>query len=267
MHFDILTIFPNILDSYINESILKRARERNFITIEFHNIRDYSLDKHRSVDDAPYGGGPGMIFKVEPIFRCLEKVAGSKAVTQRIMKTESKNRRINSAGEAGGQTANKESRIILMSPQGAQFTQQKAEELAQYKKLILICGRYEGVDARARNFIDEEISIGPYILSGGELPSMVVVEAVARLVPGVLGSADSLSVESYSFYDTKNDPLYASRLRTEYPQYTRPEIFEPTTGIEWRVPEILLSGDHKKIEEWKTKHIRHLLLELSSYCL
>lgn len=252
MHFDILTIFPNILDSYINESILNRARERNVITIEFHNIRDHATSKHAHVDDVPYGGGPGMIFKVEPIFRCLETVAGREAVAQRIMRQGLIDGNKKSPSEAVGQAIDKNSRIILMSPQGVQLTQQKAEELAQYKKLILICGRYEGVDARVRYLIDEEISIGSYILSGGELPAMVVIETVARLVPGVLGSADSLAMESYSpLPDKKNDPLCASREWVEYPQYTRPEIFEPIPGIQLRVPEILLSGDHKKIEGWK----------------
>jgi tRNA (guanine37-N1)-methyltransferase len=256
MHFNILTIFPNILDSYINESILKRARERNFIMIDFHDIRDYATGKHAHVDDTPYGGGPGMIFKVEPIFRCLEKVAGREAVAQRIMRKELIDGNKKSAGEAVPLGAHKEPRIILMSPQGAQLTQQKTEELAKHEKLILVCGRYEGVDARIRYLIDEEISIGPYVLSGGELPAMVVVETVARLVHGVLGSADSLAVESYfdplrNSSNKKNDPLCASRRQIEYPQYTRPEIFEPIPGVQLRVPEILLSGDHKKIGEWE----------------
>ena len=220
MHFDILTIFPNILDSYVNESIIKRARDRGFVTIAFHNIRDYTDDKHCSVDDTPYGGGPGMILKIEPVYKCLVDVIGDPYLGDRARL-----------------------KIILLSPQGSQLTQEKAEEFVKYERIILICGRYEGVDARVKNFIDEVISIGPYVLSGGELPAMVVVEAVTRLVPGVLGSADSLTVESYA--------SGVSRHTIEYPQYTRPETFEPLPGVSWRVPEVLLSGDHKKIEEWR----------------
>src|SRR3989338_6145625 len=220
MHFDILTIFPNILDSYIDESIIKRARDRGFVTIAFHNIRDYTNDKHCSVDDTPYGGGPGMILKIEPVYKCLVDVIGDPYLGDRARL-----------------------KIILLSPQGSQLTQEKAEEFVKYERIILICGRYEGVDARVKNFIDEEISIGQYVLSGGELPAMVVVEAVTRLVPGVLGSADSLTVESYA--------SGVSRQKIEYPQYTRPEVFEPLPGVSLRVPEVLLSGDHKKIEEWR----------------
>ena len=228
MHFDILTIFPNILDSYVNESIIKRARDRDFVTIAFHNIRDYTNDKHCSVDDTPYGGGPGMILKIEPVYKCLVDVIGDPYLGDRARL-----------------------KLILLSPQGSQLTQEKVEEFVKYERIILICGRYEGVDARVKNFIDEEISIGPYVLSGGELPAMVVVEAVTRLVPGVLGSADSLLVESHGTNKNDDGSASVSRHVVEYPQYTRPETFEPIPGVSWRVPEVLLSGDHKKIEEWR----------------
>ncbi len=233
MHFDILTIFPNILDSYVNESIIKRARDRGFVTIAFHNIRDYATDKRRSVDDTPYGGGPGMILKIEPVYKCLVDVIRNHYFGDRARL-----------------------KIILLSPQGSQLTQEKAEEFIKYERIILICGRYEGVDARVKNFIDEEISIGQYVLSGGELPAMVLVEAVTRLVPGVLGSADSLTIESYASDSKKNDTHQVSRHVVEHPQYTRPEIFESTHGVSWRVPEVLLSGDHKKIDEWRRGEMR-----------
>ncbi|MBI4359542.1 MAG: tRNA (guanosine(37)-N1)-methyltransferase TrmD [Candidatus Jacksonbacteria bacterium] len=240
MRFDILTIFPRILDSYVRESILKRARESGLVDIFFHNIRDYASDKHKTVDDTPYGGGPGMILKIEPLYNCLADVVGSDITEKRIQKMSN----------VKCQMSN-DMKIILLSPQGEQFTQQKAEELVRYEKLILICGRYEGVDARVKYLVDEEISIGPYVLSGGELPAMVVTEAVARLVPGVLGSADSLLVESHGANKKDDGSASVSRHVVEYPQYTRPERFEPIPGVSWRVPEVLISGDHKKIDEWR----------------
>ncbi|MBI4359583.1 MAG: hypothetical protein HY564_00625, partial [Candidatus Jacksonbacteria bacterium] len=146
-------------------------------------------------------------------------------------------------------------KIILLSPCGRQFNQSIAEEFLGFDQLVLICGRYEGVDARVQNFIDEEISIGPYVLSGGELPAMVVVEAVTRLVPGVLGSADSLLVESHGTNKKDDGSASVSRHVVEYPQFTRPETFEPIPGVSWRVPEVLLSGDHKQIDEWRRKEM------------
>jgi tRNA (guanine37-N1)-methyltransferase len=153
-------------------------------------------------------------------------------------------------GQAKLKTTTQNLKVILLSPQGIQLTQEKTEELARYERIVLICGRYEGVDARVLNLIDEEISIGPYVLSGGELPAMVVVEAVTRLLPGVLGSADSLCVETYGANGSG-----LGKHAIEYPQYTRPEVFEPIPGVEWKVPEILLSGDHKKIEEWRKERM------------
>ncbi|PIY96661.1 MAG: tRNA (guanosine(37)-N1)-methyltransferase TrmD [Candidatus Kerfeldbacteria bacterium CG_4_10_14_0_8_um_filter_42_10] len=210
MEFDILTIFPNILDSYFKETIIKRAVKKRLIQIQMHNIRDFTVDKHHTVDDRPYGGGPGMIFKLEPIFRALKKI----------------NRR-------------KKSKIVLLTPTGKQFTQQKAKSYAKLDQLILIAGRYEGVDARVEKLVSEKISIGPYVLSGGELPAAVIIEAVARLIPGVLGHEDS----------AKSDSFTINKEYLEYPQYTRPVKFK-----NWPVPTILLSGNHKSIELWRNKN-------------
>lgn len=208
--FDLLTIFPNIYDSYIHESILKRAQKNKLIDIHVHNIRDYATDKHRTTDDRPYGGGPGMVMKVEPIYRCLKSIRRKK-----------------------------KSRVILLSAKGKTFDQGMAKGFAKkYDQLILIAGHYEGVDERIMQYVDEEVSIGNYILTGGELPSLIITDAVARLIPGVLGDSESASEESHST---------AGYL--EYPQYTRPEVFKDK-----RVPKELLSGNHKEIKAWRTEN-------------
>lgn len=238
MKFDIVTIFPHILDSYVNESILKRAREKGLINVKCWDLRDFTEDKHRSVDDTPYGGGPGMVLKVEPIWRCLRQIQNSMSYRHGMAKLKIEK--------------NKHSKIILLSPKGEQFNQKKAEALTRLDQLILICGRYEGVDARVEKLVDEQLSIGPYVLSGGELPAIVVVEAITRLLPGVLGSADSLCVESFGADTDANRGVKNSQKHfIEYPQYTRPEIFAPAPCVKWRVPKVLLSGDHKKIKEWR----------------
>ena len=207
MHIDILTLFPEMFASPFSTSILKRAIERKLVSINIHNIRDYTHDKHHTVDDYPYGGGAGMVLKPEPIFEAVESI-----------KPES--------GEVP---------IILLTPQGRLFCQQIALELSKYSRLILICGRYEGVDERVHSYlVTDEISIGDYVLSGGELAAMVVVEAVVRLVPGVLGSEASLLDDSH----------VAGLL--EYPQYTRPAVYKG-----WSVPEVLLSGNHAQISKWR----------------
>jgi len=208
MKFDIITIFPDILDSYINESILKRAQKSKKIKIQTHDIRKFSKNKHKTVDDTPYGGGPGMVLMVEPIYKCLKSIKKKR-----------------------------KSKIILLDPAGKQFNQKMAQRYANLDQLIFICGRYEGVDARVDKLINEKVSIGPYVLSGGELGAAVITEAVARLVPGVLGSAESLQYETFS--GKKADVI-------EYPQYTRPENFKGQ-----KVPKILLSGNHKEIEGWR----------------
>jgi len=207
MHFNILTIFPTIFDSYINESILKRAQKKKLISIKVHDFRKFATNKHKTVDDKPYGGGPGMVLKVEPIYKCLKSIRREK-----------------------------KSRVILLTPKGKTFNQKKARSLTKYDQLILIAGHYEGFDERIKKYIDEEISIGNYVLTGGELPAMVVVDAVTRLLPGTLGNDNS----------PKDETFTQGEKDIEYPHYTRPENFKSQ-----RVPKILLSGNHKKIIEWR----------------
>ena len=226
MTFDIITIFPHILDSYINESILGRAQKNNLIKINFHDLRDYTTDKHKTVDDTPYGGGVGMVMMVEPIYKAIKAIS-----------CKPRNHKKN---EIASSPTPRNDRVILLSPRGKRFTQKKAQELTKYDQLIMIAGRYEGVDARISKLVDEEISIGDYVLSGGELPAVVVTEAVARLLPGVLGKDESSDDESFS--DDKT---------IEYPHYTRPEIFKTDDGDKLKVPEILLSGNHAKIDKWR----------------
>lgn len=212
MQFDVITIFPGLFDFFKNESLLKKAQDTKVISLTVHNLRDWTKDKHKTVDDKPYGGGAGMLLKIEPLVRALENIKRKKRT-----------------------------RVILLSPAGKQFTQKKAGTYAKkYDQLIFLCGRYEGFDARIKKFIDEEISIGPYVLNGGEIAAMVVVEAVARLIPGVIGNELSLVEESHGTEGS-----------LEYPHYTRPEEFR---GM--RVPKILLSGDHAKIAEWRKKKTR-----------
>ncbi len=208
MKFDIITIFPAIIDSYAGESILKRAREKKLITITAHNLRDYTTDKHHKVDDKPYGGGPGMVMKVEPVYKAVQKIKKRNT-----------------------------SRVILFSTRGKKFTAKEAKRLAKYDQLIMICGRYEGVDERVAKYVaDEEISIGDFVLAGGELPALVVTEAVARYIPGVLGKYESLE-----------------DIKGSFPSYTRPEIFEPKRGKKWSVPNVLVTGHHKKIAEFRKR--------------
>lgn len=215
MRIDILTIFPRMFDGPFTESIVKRAREKGLVEINLVNIRDYSPNKHKSVDDYPYGGGAGMVMRPEPVFLATEAV-----------------RRENSW-------------VILLSPQGTVLRQEKVRELATRPHLVLICGHYEGVDERIREYlVDEEISIGDYILTGGELPAMVLVDAVVRLIPGVLGTHVSLEEESF------NNGLL------EYPQYTRPRNFR---GLQ--VPEILLSGNHQEVARWRREQAIRRTLE------
>lgn len=219
MKFDIITIFPNIFESYFNESIVKRARQKKLIQINIHNLRDYTSDKHRTVDDRPYGGGAGMVFMVEPI---LKAVADLKKKLSKKSKTK----------------------IILLSAKGKKFDQKMAKKFSKLNNLILISGRYEGVDERvAKHIADEEISVGDYILTGGELPAMVIVDAVVRLIPGVIAEC---SLERESFFKEKY---------LEHPHYTRPEKIV-IGGKKRKVPKVLLSGDHKKIEKWREKYSR-----------
>jgi len=209
MLFQILTTFPGIVEAVAGESILGRARQKGLIDVEAVNIRDFTSDKHRTTDDSPFGGGPGMVMKCEPVFDAVEALVS--------------------------RAAGRKPRIVLMTPQGRRFDQSLAEELARESHVIIICGRYEGVDERIReHLVTDEVSIGDYVLTGGELPAMVVVDAVARLLPGVLGDESSPESESFS-----------SGL-LEYPQYTRPAEFR---GYE--APEVLLSGNHEEIRKWR----------------
>ncbi len=209
MRIDVLTLFPQMFDGFIGSSIVRRAIERHLVDIRLHNIRDYAHDKHRTVDDYPYGGGAGMVLKPEPIFEAVEAIkmeVGLACVP-----------------------------VVLLSPQGRLFTQEIARQLASYESMILICGRYEGVDERvAEHLTTDEISIGDYLLSGGEVAAMVVLDSVVRLLPGVLGSEASLSEDSYT------EGLL------EYPQYTRPAVYRG-----WAIPPVLLSGDHGAIARWR----------------
>jgi tRNA (guanine37-N1)-methyltransferase len=219
--FDIITIFPKIFDSYFSESIIKRAQKKKLINIKIHNLRDYTNGKHKSVDDKPYGGGPGMVMKIEPIYKAIQKIKNKK---QKIKNT------------------NKKLKIILFSAKGKKFTQDMAKRFSKLDRLIMICGRYEGIDERVAKYIaDEEVSVGDYVLTGGEIPAMIVVDAVTRLIPGVIAS-ESLKEESFA----------SLKINYEYPQYTRPESFI-IHGKKRTVPRVLLSGNHKKIEEWRKR--------------
>ena len=220
MNFDIITIFPHTFDSYFSESIIKRAQDKKLVKINVHNLRDYTSDKHKTVDDKPYGGGPGMVMMVEPIFKAVSALKKSKVQSLK-------------------------SKVILFSPKGKRFDQKMAKRYSKLDRLIMICGRYEGVDERVAKYIaDEEVSIGDYVVTGGEIPAMIVVDAVTRLIPGVI-ALESLKEESFSLKDIKQ----TEQTKYEYPQYTRPEEFQG-----WKTPKILLSGNHKKIEEWRKKH-------------
>lgn len=208
MRIDVLTLFPEMIDSFLGYSIIKRARDKGLVEFALSNIRDFSTDAYRKVDDKPYGGGAGMVLMCGPVFDCMEHVRGQ-------------------SPEPG--------RVILLTPQGRKFDQALAEEFSREKRLILLCGRYEGFDERIRTGLDaEQVSIGDYVLSGGEPAAMVVIDSVVRLLEGALGDEDSARDDSFS-----NGLL-------EYPHYTRPEDFR---GM--KVPEVLLSGDHKKIEQWR----------------
>lgn len=221
MRIDILTLFPAMFDGPFNESLILRAQKRGLINLKIHNLRDWAKDKHRQVDDSPYGGGAGMVLKVDVMDRAVKALK------------------------------KKGTKIILLTPQGKKFNQKMAKILAKKKHLILISGHYEGFDERIRErLVDEEISIGDYVLTGGELPAMVITDAIVRLLPGVVGKNESVENESF-----ENNLL-------DYPVYTKPEIYTPRPldrleagrargKKKWQVPKILLSGDHKKIAEWR----------------
>lgn len=219
MQIDVLTLFPEMFESPLQTSILGKAQKNELISINLVNIRDFAEDKHHIVDDTPYGGGAGMVFKPDVVVRCIENVQ------QRYLD---------------------DGPVIYLSPQGKPFTQEKARQLASYKRFTLLCGHYEDIDERVRaHWVDEELSIGDYVLTGGEIPAMVVIDAVCRLIPGVLGAPDSADHDSF-----ENDLL-------DYPHYTRPAEF---CGL--GVPDVLLSGHHEKIRRWRLKEsLRNTLLK------
>lgn len=216
IRFDVLTLFPDMFQSPLGSSVFKKAIDRGIIRVTIHNIRDFTTDKHRVVDDSPYGGGSGMVMKAGPVVEGIEQLKSTDGSP----------------------------RVILMTPQGVPFDHNEARRLSTYDHLLFVCGRYEGIDERVRDYVDEELSIGDYILMGGELAVMVVIDAVSRFVPGVLGSEESVLEESFA------DALL------EYPQYTRPRVFRGK-----KVPEVLISGNHRQITHWRRKEaLRRTLL-------
>lgn len=253
MKIDVLTIFPGIFSSYLEESFIKKASEKKILEINLRDIRKFGEDARKSVDDRPYGGGLGMVLKIEPILKTLESFLNLEIKGSKIkiigLKKQAKNKDF----------LKDKTKIVLFTPRGKQFTQKMAYRFSKMDRLIMICGRYEGIDERvAKKIADMEISIGPYDLMGGEIPAMAVIESIARLIPGVLGK-DVFLKERIS----KNKGFI------EGPQYTRPEIFYPEKIIKkklskkkpigWRAPKALLSGNHKKIEEWKKARQKDIL--------
>lgn len=213
MKFDVITIFPEMINAYFKEGVVGRAAQEGMITVDAHNLRDWTHDRHKTVDDRPFSGGPGMVVKIEPIYEAVQS-----------LKLKDKSVKV---------------KVLLTSARGKKFTQKKAHELSKLDQVIIICGRYEGVDERVAKFVaDESFSIGNFVLSGGELAALAVIDATVRLVPGVLGNDES-----------PENPLF--------PQYTRPEVFETKEGKKLKVPQVLLTGHHKKIEEWQERHSKY----------
>jgi tRNA (guanine37-N1)-methyltransferase len=216
LKFDIITIFPKIFDSYLEESFIKKAQQKRLIKVKIHNLRDWAKDRHKTVDGRPFGGGLGMVMKVDPIFKAVKKIKSD----------------------------NQKTKVVLFTPRGKKFNQKTAYQLSKMKQLVMICGRYEGVDERvAKHIADLELSIGDYDLMGGELPAMVTIETITRLIPGVLGKPELLK-----------ERITKERGFIEYPQYTRPEVFSPKKGVKWQAPKVLISGNHKEIERWRKRH-------------
>ena len=228
MKFDIITIFPNIFDSYLKETFIEKAQSKKLIVVRVHNLRDFTKDNHKTVDEKPYGGGLGMVLKVEPIYKAVNFIKKSKG------------------------KSDKKTKVIVFTPRGKQFNQKMAHDLLKADRIIMICGRYEGIDERVgKKIADLELSIGPFDLMGGELPAMVVMETMARLIPGVLGKPSFLK-----------ERIVKNKGFMEYPQYTRPEEFFPGKSKNkksgkvniWKVPKVLVSGNHKEIENWRKKY-------------
>ncbi|MDP3093402.1 MAG: tRNA (guanosine(37)-N1)-methyltransferase TrmD [bacterium] len=249
--FDIITIFPKFFDSFLNESIIKRAQKQKLIKIRVFDLRRWAKDKHRTVDDRPFGGGRGMVIKIEPIYRALTAL-------------KIKNHPVIRQGAPSNDGA--KFKTILFSPRGKKFNQKTAYQYSKLNRIIMVCGRYEGVDERvAKYLVDEQVSVGDYVMMGGEVAAMAVMESVSRLIPGVLGHSENLP-----------ERIEKGGGFTEFPQYTRPEIFNPRLrsasakasadkqgyggqakkGISWKVPKVLLKGNHKKIEDWRKKRLK-----------
>jgi len=215
--FEIITIFPEIFKYYFKESLISKAQKKELIKINVYNLRDWTDDKRKTVDDSPYGGGLGMVMKIEPIFKAINEI--------KFFKKDNP-------------------KVVLFTPRGKKFKQKIAYDLSKEKRIIFVCGRYEGIDERVfKHLADIKLSIGDYVLMGGELPAMVVIETISRLIPEVIGKENFLKER------ITNDKGFI-----EYPQYTRPEVFSPEKGIYWKVPKILISGNHKEIEKWRKKH-------------
>ncbi len=225
MNFITLSIFPEFFESATNFSLLKKAQEKGLIRVENLNLRNWAEPRsiHKMVDDRPFGGGAGMVLMVEPVYQALRELR----VNSRKLKVENK------------------SKIVIFSPKGRKYDQTIVEEFTKFDEIILICPHYEGFDERILEFVDEEISIGDYILTGGEIPALIIIDSVARFIPGVLGNEISAKTESFS-------ELKIGRRNLEYPQYTRPAVFSDEAGMEYKVPDVLLSGNHKEIEKWRT---------------
>jgi len=216
MIFDIITLFPEIYKTYLKQSLIGKAQKKKIVKINVLDLRDFTSDKHKTIDDKPFGGGRGMVLKVEPIYKAVKSL----------------------------KKKGKKTKVVLFTPRGKKFNQRMATRFSKLDKLILISGRYEGVDERiAKHLVDEEISIGDYVLMGGDLPALVLIETISRLIPKVIGKPELLK-----------ERITKDKGFIEYPQYTRPEIFSPNKKVFWKIPKILLSGNHKKIEDWRKKH-------------
>lgn len=220
MKIDVLTLFPDMFKGVLGESMLKIALKKKLVKINVHNLRKWTSDRHRTADDKPYGGGAGMVIKVEPVFRALTEILGRNKIDALLNKRK----------------LSESVKIILLTPKGKKFNQKFAKKFSKLKHITLICGHYEGFDERIRKLVTDEVSVGDYIMTGGEIPAMAIIDSIARLIPGVLGDSTSTKYESF-----ENNLL-------EYPHYTRPREFE-----KMKVPDILLSGDHKKISDWRQK--------------
>lgn len=228
--FDVITIFPEIFNSYIGESLIARAIKKKLIKINIHNLRKWTYDNHQTVDGRPFGGGLGMVMQIGPIYKAICALKKNHPTSLKLRGT-------------------RKSKVILFTPRGEKFTQKMAHKLSKLDQIIFICGRYEGVDERvAEKIADIKLSIGDYDLMGGELPAMVCIESISRLVPEVIGKKELL-----------RERVTKSGGFIEYAQYTRPEVFKTNEKKYWRVPKVLLSGDHKKIEEWKKAHNKEIL--------